>query len=183
MRLAKREVTDPEALRAIVETCRTVRIGAQDDEGIFVVPMNFGYEWASDPATTTRAEEDAVEDAAPGRPHLTLWLHSAGEGRKAAAFRAGGAAGTPVAIEMDIEEGVISGEYTCAYSFAYRSIMGSGRIYPITDPVEKAQGLARIMEHLAPAAARTFPPEALERVSVWRVDVTSFCGKQRAPKA
>lgn len=178
MRLAKREVTDPKALRAIVEACRTVRIGAQDDEGIFVVPMSFGYELASDSSAP-----DAADGAAPGRPHLTLWLHSAGEGRKAAAFRAGGAAGTPVAIEMDIEEGVISGEYTCAYSFAYRSIMGSGRIYPITDPVEKAQGLARIMEHLAPAAARTFPPEALERVAVWRVDVTSFCGKQRALKA
>lgn len=166
MRRAKREVTDSEELRAIVEGCRTVRLGASDDEGLFIVPLNFGYDW-----------EVAAED---GQPRLTLWLHSADAGRKADVFNAHGDAGVPVAIEMDIEGGVTMGDYSCAYSFAYRSIMGTGRIVPVTDPAGKLHGLERIMAHLAPDAPVMFSPEAVNRVAVWRVDVGHFTGKHRA---
>ena len=86
----------------------------------------------------------------------------------------------PVAIEMDIEGGVTMGDYSCAYSFAYRSIMGTGRIVPVTDPAGKLHGLERIMAHLAPDAPVTFSPEAVNRVAVWRVDVGHFTGKHRA---
>lgn len=167
MRLAKREITDPEALRAIVEACRTVRIGATDAEGVFIVPMSFGYEW----------------DVHSGTPRLTLWLHSAGAGRKAAAFGANGPMGTRVAIEMDIEDGVISGDYSCAYSFAYRSIMGTGIIRPVTSDARKLYGLDLIMSHMAPGAPHAFTPETVDRTSVWEIDVERFTGKQRAPKA
>ena len=43
MRLKKREITDPEILREILESCEVVRIGAMDEEGMFIVPMNYGY--------------------------------------------------------------------------------------------------------------------------------------------
>ena len=167
MRLAKRAVTEPGALREIVEACRTVRLGAVDDEGMFIVPVSFGYDW----------ELDEV-----GTPHLTLWLHSAGEGRKATAFAAHGADGVEVTIEMDCEDGVITGDYACAYSFAYRSIIGAGRIFPVSNRDEKARGLARIMAHMAPDAPGTFPDTALDRVAVWRIEVDHFTGKQRQPK-
>ena len=35
MRLKKREITDPEILREILESCEVVRIGAMDEEGMF----------------------------------------------------------------------------------------------------------------------------------------------------
>ncbi|WP_222419877.1 pyridoxamine 5'-phosphate oxidase family protein [Enorma burkinafasonensis] len=170
MRLHKREVTDIDELKSIVEACRTVRIGAADGEGMFIVPMSFGFEW------------DA-EDAGSGAPHLTLWLHSAAEGRKSEAFSAGGADGVPVAIEMDCEDGVITGPYACQYSFAFRSIMGSGRIYPVASGEDKVFGLTKIMEHLAPKAPVAFGPGIIERTSVWRIEVDRFTGKRRAPKA
>lgn len=166
MRLAKRAVTDADELRGIVEACRTVRIGAADGEGIFIVPMSFGYEW----------------DAGAGAPRLTLWLHSAGEGRKAAAFGTRGTEGVTVAVEMDCEDGVITGGYSCSYSFAYRSIMGSGTVRPVSEPAEKLRGLSLIMDHMAPGAPASFSDEAVERVSVWRVDVEELTGKRRAPK-
>ncbi len=34
MRLKKREITDPEILREILESCEVVRIGAMDEEGM-----------------------------------------------------------------------------------------------------------------------------------------------------
>ena len=70
MRLKKREITDPEILREILESCEVVRIGAMDEEGMFIVPMNYGYDVR---------EED-------GTLHVCLYLHGAKEGRKAAAF-------------------------------------------------------------------------------------------------
>ena len=106
MRLKKREITDPEILREILESCEVVRIGAMDEEGMFIVPMNYGYDVR---------EED-------GTLHVCLYLHGAKEGRKAAAF----AADPRVAVEMDYNHEVITGDYTCAYSYAYRSIMGNG---------------------------------------------------------
>lgn len=167
MRRAKREVTDTEELRGIVEACRTVRLGLVDDEGVFIVPMNFGYDW--------KVGRD-------GRPRLTLWLHSAGAGRRTEALLTSGAdaaPGAPIAIEMDAEDGVTTGDYSCAYSFAYRSIMGTGRARRVGTPKEKLLGLSRIMDHLAPGAPVSFSPESVERVTVWRVDVEAFRGKQR----
>lgn len=168
MRLAKREVREANALRAIVDSCQTVRVGTVDEEGMFIVPMSFGYDWELDES---------------GTPRLTLWLHSAGAGRKAAAFGANGNAGVDVAIEMDCEDGVITGPYACSYSFAYRSIMGTGRIYPITSGEDKVYGLTRIMEHMAPGAPQALGPGVLDRTTVWRIDVARFTGKQRQPKA
>ncbi len=163
MRLAKREIRDPEAIRQVVDACKTVRIGTMDEEGVFIVPMSFGYDCRTD---------------ANGALQLTLWLHSAGEGRKARAF----AANSSVAVEMDIEDGVICGSYSCSYSYAYRSVMGSGTIVEIEGDDAKAAGLARIMEHMAPGASVDFTAEALARCSVWRVDVEHLTCKQRAPK-
>lgn len=168
MRLAKREVREASELRAIVDSCQTARVGAVDEEGMFIVPMSFGYDWELDES---------------GTPRLTLWLHSAGEGRKAAAFGANGSAGVDVAIEMDCEDGVITGPYACSYSFAYRSIMGTGRIYPIASGEDKVYGLTRIMEHMAHGAPQALGPGVLDRTAVWRIDVARFTGKQRQPKS
>ena len=46
MRQASRQVRNIDQLHAIVEACHTVRIGALDEEGMFIVPMSFGYDWA-----------------------------------------------------------------------------------------------------------------------------------------
>lgn len=161
MRLAKQEVKDIDELRAILEAAKTVHIACTDDSGMFIVPMNYGFELDSE----TR--------------RLTLWLHSAGSGRKATAWKSAGEAGCPVAIEMDVEDGVVSGEHACDYSFAYRSIMGTGTLYPVTSGEDKVYGLDLIMEHVAPDAPTAYGPGIIDRTHVWRIDVDEFTGKAR----
>ena len=103
MRLHKREIHDKDALKSLIEQCTVVRLGLTDEEGMFIVPVNYGYDLAD--------SENGLK--------LTLYIHGAKEGRKAEAF-----AQTPVAaIEMDCMDGIITGDYTCSYSCAYRSIM------------------------------------------------------------
>ena len=161
MRRTNRQITDPAEVRALVERCHTVRVGAVDEDGVFVVPLSFGYEWVG------------------GR--LVLYLHSASEGRKAEAF----SRGPRVAIEMDVELGVITGDYACAYSFSYQSIMGSGLISPVANVDEKRRALELIMRHMAPDAPCgpsgefSFPGDAVERVAIFRIDVDELAAKQR----
>ena len=42
MRLSKREITDMAVIREILEECDVVRLGLKDDEGMFIVPVNYG---------------------------------------------------------------------------------------------------------------------------------------------
>ena len=165
MRQASRQVRNIDQLHAIVEACHTVRIGALDEEGMFIVPMSFGYDWA---------DPESPGNNAP-TPRLALWVHSASEGRKAELFNRE----PRVAIEMDIEDGVIEGPYACAYSYAYRSIMGTGTVHRIQGTEAKRYGLTRIMHHLAPGASAGFTDQALARTIIYCIDIDSFTGKQR----
>lgn len=164
MRQAGRQLRSAGQLHDVVEACQTVRIACADEEGLFIVPMSFGYDWA-DPE-----EIDADE------PRLALWVHSAGAGRKADAFDRE----PRVAIEMDVQDGVIAGTYACAYSYAYRSIMGTGTIHRIQGTEAKRYGLTRIMQHLAPEASTGFTDQALARTNIYCIDIDHFTGKQRA---
>lgn len=161
MRRANREVTDPADLAGIIGRAHVLHVGFSDAEGLAVVPMNYGFEWAE------------------GRGLPTFWLHSAGEGRKADAW----ASSPEVALELDVEGGVITGDYSCAYSYAYESVMAWGRIRPVTDAAEKLRGLTQVMAHMAPGAPVTFSDEAVARVAVWRIDVERISGKRREVKA
>ena len=160
MRRARREVSDLAELRSIVDRARVLRVGSADDEGPFVVPMSFGYE--------VLGEKD--DD-----PRWVFWMHSAGEGRKAEAW----AADPTVALELDVPAGVIEGDFACAYSYAYESVMAVGAISCVTGAEEKVHGLERIMGHMALGAPVSFSEAALERTAVWRVDVSRLTGKRR----
>ena len=154
MRRADREVTDPKQLEEILRECTAVHIGAQDGAGLFVVPMNYGY---------------SLEGG-----NLTLYLHSAQEGRKVAAFRAGGT----VAFEMDGRHALRTADTACAHSYSYRSIMGSGTIRELTDPQEKRAALERIMEHMTGRADWEFPAASLERTAVFALEAAEWTGKR-----
>lgn len=162
MRLHKRELREPEAIKEILEECDVVRIGAQDEEGMFIIPVNYGYNFS--------VSGEAMK--------LVLFIHGAGEGRKADAF----AADPAVAVEMDCRHGIITGDYTCSYSYSYRSIMGNGTVSRVDDRQEKIYGLTKIMEHMAPGAKIEFSPEMLVRTVVFRIDVEQFTAKERKQK-
>ena len=156
MRRTDREVTDLPTPENILQNCLTVHIGVQDGEGLFVVPMNYGY----------RLEG--------GR--LTLYVHSAPQGRKASAFQKGG----KVAFEMDCGHALCSAETACAHSYFYRSIMGSGSIRPLEDRAEKRAGLNTILRRLT-GRSWEMPDDALDRTAVFAIEADTWTGKQNQP--
>lgn len=162
MRLYKREICESEIIKEILEECEVVRLGSRDAEGMFIVPVNYGYEFSQ----------------SGEKMRLTLFIHGAGEGRKADAFTAC----SDVAVEMDCRHGLITGDYTCSYSYSYRSIMGNGKVRRAADVQEKIYGLTKIMEHIAPEAEIEFSPAMLERTEVFLIDIERFTAKERKAK-
>ena len=96
MRLKKREIRDKEVLRDLIDGCSVVRIGAADEEGMFIVPVNYGYEILE--------KEDGTLD-------WKMAFHSEAQGRKAEAFEKE----PDTAMELDREGGEHSGEMISTY--------------------------------------------------------------------
>src|SRR5512143_2843627 len=117
MRRAKREIRDPDAVRAIMEEAAVCRIGLSDDGTPYVVPMNFGL------------------------GEQCLYLHCAAEARKRDIIQPN----TRLGYEMDRLRGVVRGESACGFSARYESVIGFGRAVIVEDAAGKRAALDRIM--------------------------------------
>lgn len=122
MRRANRETTDLNEIKKIVDECKVLRIATKDEEGLYVVPLNFGYSYEN------------------GK--FTFYFHSAKEGRKIDAFKAN----EQVAFEMDCEHELLDAGKACGYSYKFASIIGTGTI-TFLEGKEKLNALSILMKH------------------------------------
>ena len=155
MRRKDREITDQAAIRAILDKAQVLHLAMIDADRPYVVPIHYGY---------------TLEN---GR--LTLYLHSAREGRKLDVL----ARNDRVAFVLETDVAPVSGgDLPCKYGAAYASVMGEGRATVLTDPAEKAAGMTVLMKT---QTGRDFPiTEAMaESVAVIRVDAETYTAKSR----
>lgn len=123
MRRNDRMITDREEIVDVLDSCKVFRMAVHDEEGMYIVPLKFGYTY----------EEDV----------LKLYFHSAGEGRKVDAL----AADPMVAIEMDTDHYLVEGPNACSFGYLYSSIVGNGIARKLTEPEEKCAALNCLMNH------------------------------------
>lgn len=123
MRRKDREITDTEKVREIIEGCDCLRLGLCDDEGMYIVPLNFG---------------PVCENG-----QWYFYCHGASAGRKYRCIKNSDRA----AFEMDRSRGLVTGSEACQYSYLYESIIGDGLVKVVEDPEEKKKGLDAIMNH------------------------------------
>lgn len=154
MRRNDRAVEDFSGQLHILKQCKILRLAMQDDQGLYLVPLNFGY---------TLADEA-----------LHFYIHSAQEGRKVAAMTPG----CPVAFELDCQFRLQEADSPCKYSCRYASLTGTGHAAPVTDPAEKALGLSAIMRQQT-GQDFTFTEAQTQAVAVFRIDVEQMTGKQK----
>ncbi len=152
MRRGEREVTKIEDLKQIIDDCKVVRIGTIDQEGIYVVPLNFGY---------------ALDDHS-----FKIFVHSAKKGRKVEAF----AYNNKVAIEMDCKHALDGEDKACSYTYKYASVIGNGTIRLLSETNEKLDALQAIMVH---QVGRTFPlgEQEANMANIYEIDVKTYTGK------
>ena len=136
MRRTDREVTDPAAIDAIIRACPCCRLGLRDGEGVYLVPLNFGF-----------ANVDGQR---------TFYFHSAPEGHKIDLLRQA----KTVAFELDCGCAVTPGTTACSHSANYRSVMGQGRVRFLETRMDKRAALTEIMRQNTGKDDWTFPDEA-----------------------
>ena len=155
MRRKDREITNEADIRAILGKAQILHLAMIDGDRPYVVPLHYGY-----------TLENGV---------LTLYLHSAKEGRKLDVLRQN----NRVAFVLETDVSMVSGgDVPCKYGATYASLMGEGRATILTDPAEKTDALTMLMK--TQTGRNFYITEAMtDTVAVLRIDVEAFTAKAR----
>ena len=148
MRRSDRAITDPQELESVLREATVCRMGLCDEGKPYVVPMNYGYRDGS------------------------VFLHSAAEGRKIDILRSN----PSVCLEFEKDVELVPAEAACSFSMKYRSVIASGKAVFLEGTEEKSFGLNAIMLQYT-GREFVFPPQALEKIVVLRVDLEECSGK------
>ena len=154
--MTKRElqITDPQQIRAILDTAKVVRLGLAVDNEPYVVPMNYGY---------------TLENG-----KLTLYLHGAQRGKKMDMIRAN----PRVFLEMDCNLQPFDGVKPCQYGLSYSSLMARGTARILEDAEEKMEAMSALMKTQT-GKHFSFDEKLVSIVAVIRIDVTEYTAKHR----
>ncbi len=153
MRRKDREITEEQKLREIMDKCKVCRLAMQDEEGLYLVPLNYGYVFENDV--------------------LTLYFHSAKEGRKVRALQKN----PNVCFEMDCEHALIEAKIPCEYGYEYACVMGNGKATILEDSEEKRVALSMLMRHQTGTMFEISEQRA-DSVAVIKVVAKSYSGKR-----
>ena len=156
MRRKKRQVTDLDSIKNLVEKSQVVRIALNGEDYPYVVPVNFGYEWNEE--------------------KLTLYVHGANEGKKVSMIKND----PKVAVEMDGNHKLVEGTRNAAsYSYAYQSLIGFGEAELLDDLEERRKALHLLMDHAAKGAEFDEIPEGmLKRTGIIKITLDSYTMKE-----
>ena len=156
MRRKDKEITDINDKMAIIAECKVCRLGLSENNYPYVLPLNYGYTYENE--------------------KLTLFFHSAKEGKKIEIIKNNNNA----CFEIDCDAKLIEGEKPCDCGYAFKSIIGFGKIFfPETDN-EKINGLNNLMKHQTGKDTEyNFSEDQLNNVCVFKLTVEEFTGKQK----
>jgi len=154
--MTKRElqITDEGRIRDILDTAKVLHLGLAVNNEPYVVPMNYGY---------------ILEDG-----KLTLYLHSAVQGKKLDMVRAN----ANVFFELECGLQPFEGRVPCQYGLVYSSVMGRGKACIVEDVEEKKQAMSILMKTQT-GKDFTFEDRLVSIVSVIRIDVENYTAKHR----
>jgi len=156
MRRSDREITDLNEKLNIIKKCKVCRLGLSENNIPYIIPLNYGFSFENN--------------------LLTFYFHSAAEGKKLDIIKVNNNA----CFEIDCDNQLIEGEKACNYSYAYKSVIGFGRIILLENDDDKISGLNLLMKHQTEKdAACSFSQEQLNKICVYKLVADSFTGKQR----
>lgn len=161
MRRKERQVTDAAEIDSVIADCDCCRLGFIDEEGVYIVPMSFGFE-----------NTGGVR---------TFYFHGAREGRKARCIEQCTKSGTLASFELDTAHEIKTADTACKHSSYYKSVMGTGRAEYIESNSEKLRALNLVMEHNTGKGGWQIPDAMLSHVLVFRLEVQTISCKEHTP--
>jgi hypothetical protein len=154
MRRADREISALSEVEEIIGKADVCRIAIANDNFPYIVAMNFGY---------------------TNDPHPSIYFHCALEGKKLDMI----AKNNHVCFEMDTDHKIYSGKKGCDWGMNFRSVLGYGNIFIVSEKSEKISGLNCIMEHYGGKGEYTFDEKVFENTIVLRLDIHEMSGKKK----
>ena len=156
MRRKDKEITDVDEKLNIIKKCKVCRLGLSENNAPYIIPLNYGYNFEKNT--------------------LTLFFHSAAEGKKLEIIKNNNNA----CFEIDCETKLIEAEKACNYGYAFKSIIGFGKIIVLENETEKINGLNLIMKHQTEKeTVYNFTHDDVKNVCVYKMIVETFTGKQK----
>ena len=155
MRRAEREITDSKRIEAFIAQEQIIRVAFQDNEDIYIVPVNYGY-------TCTDGQ-------------YTFYFHGAKAGRKFELSKKN----RKVCFEIDVRYKVLEAEMACDFSASFQSVIGTGTLCLVEDVDEKREGLNIFMRQIAKKKEWDYDEKMLEAVAVFRLDVEKLTCKAK----
>ena len=149
MRRKEKEITMESELESIIRKSRVCRLGIQDTDIPYIVPVCFGYR------------------------DKTLYFHSAREGRKTDLLKQH----PRICFEFDILIKISPHETACEWGVKYQSIIGHGVASVIENTEEKKAALDVIMAQYS-KKEYSYDQEMIEKTAVFQVRVAQMTGKQ-----
>lgn len=160
MRRADREIKDFDEMLDVISRCDVCRLGLNDGDFPYILPLNFGV----------NVEKEAQT--------VTLYFHSALEGHKIELMQKNRHA----SFEMDCRHELQYKAEQGMCTFAFESIIGCGKIRMLDDENEKLQALKILMDHYYPGEDKYFNPAAISRTAVYCLEVEHMTGKRKVLK-
>ena len=159
MRRKEREITDINEKMSVIAKSKICRLGLSDNNYPYVIPLNYGYSYENE--------------------KLTLFFHSAKEGKKTTIIQNNNNA----CFEVDCETRLIEGEKPCNCSYEFKSVIGFWKVFYLETNDEKRKGLNYLMKHQTEREIKyNFTENELNNVDVYKMVVETFTGKQRIKK-
>lgn len=136
-----------------LKQCAVVRIGINDKDYPYIVPMNFGYE-----------NTDGKD---------VLYMHCALEGKKLDLMKLN----PKVGFEMDIDYGITHKDNPSECSTNYASIIGTGVLETVESYSEKITALSVLMKSLTDKEVQIFDKRIVDKTTILKLVIKNMTGK------
>lgn len=154
IRRKDRAITDYQQMLDIMRQCDVCRLGFQEAQGVYILPLNFAFKQFDD--------------------RLELYFHGHKKGKKIDLIQQQKIVG----FQMDRKHEIVHADIACHYSFRYQSIIGKGEISLLEDRTEKITALQHLMAHYTNKSDWQFEENELNRIAVMKLVVTEWACKE-----
>ena len=150
MRRSDKQIADQDEIKSILENNTICRIAFSENNNPYLVPMNYGY----------------YENK--------MYLHSAKEGKKIKMLETN----NQICFEITDSIEIVESKNACNFGTKYRSVIGFGKMIPVSDTNEKQKALQVLMKQHTNKDNWQFPEKMMEKIIILEIRIESLTGKK-----